>query len=176
MPPMQRAFLIIIACLALYATGCGSSSSTTSSSSTAAEASTSKEEGEATEAQPQDEPGPTVHVPKGPPPKKLEIKELKQGTGATAKAGDKVSVQYVGVLYSNGSTFDSSWSRGEPFSFKLGAHEVIPGWDKGIVGMKVGGRRELIIPPALAYGEEGVYPSIPPKSTLVFVVDLQKVR
>ncbi|HET8565344.1 MAG TPA: FKBP-type peptidyl-prolyl cis-trans isomerase [Solirubrobacterales bacterium] len=173
---MQRAFLIIVACLALYAAGCGSSSSSTSSSSTAAEAQTSKEEGEATEAQPQGEPGPTVHVPNGPPPKKLETKELKQGTGATAKAGDKVSVQYVGVLYSNGKTFDSSWSRGEPFSFKLGAHEVITGWDKGIVGMKVGGRRELIIPPALAYGEEGVYPSIPPKSTLVFVVDLQKVQ
>lgn len=176
MPPMQRAFLIILGCLALFAAGCGSSSSSSSSPSTAAEASTSGEEGETTAAQPQDEPGPTVHVPKGPPPKKLEIKELKQGAGATAKAGDEVSVQYVGVLYSNGSTFDSSWSRGEPFSFKLGAHEVIAGWDKGIVGMKVGGRRELIIPPALAYGEEGVYPSIPPKSTLVFVVDLQKVQ
>lgn len=177
MPRMQRPFLIIFACLALFVAGCGGSSSSTSSSSTEAGSSTSKEETEAPEeAPPQNEPGPTVHVPKGPPPKKLEIKDLKKGTGATARAGDKVSVHYVGVLYSNGETFDSSWSRGEPFSFTLGAQEVIPGWDKGVVGMKVGGRRELIIPPALAYGEEGVYPSIPPKSTLVFVVDLLKAK
>lgn len=171
--------MIILACLALFAAGCGSSSSATSSSSTEADTSTTtKEETEAAEeTQPQNEPGPTVHVPKGPPPKKLEIKDLKKGSGPAAKAGDKVSVQYVGVLYSTGETFDSSWSRGaEPFSFTLGAQEVIPGWDKGVVGMKVGGRRELIIPPALAYGEEGVYPSIPPKSTLVFVVDLQKIQ
>lgn len=179
MPRMQRAFLIILACLALFAAGCGSSSSSTSSSSIEAETSTTTtEETEATEeTQPQNEPGPTVHVPKGPPPKKLVVKDLKKGTGATAKAGDEVSVQYVGVLYSTGETFDSSWSRGaEPFSFTLGAHQVIPGWDKGVAGMKVGGRRELIIPPALAYGEEGVYPSIPPNSTLVFVVDLQKIH
>ncbi|MGN6257226.1 MAG: FKBP-type peptidyl-prolyl cis-trans isomerase [Solirubrobacterales bacterium] len=104
------------------------------------------------------------------------IKELRKGNGPTAKAGDEVSVQYVGVLYSTGKLFDSSWARGEPFSFKLGAHQVIAGWDKGVAGMKVGGRRELIIPPALAYGEEGVYPSIPPRSTLVFVVDLLKVK
>lgn len=177
---MQRAFLIILACLALFAAGCGSDSSTSTSgeetsaaASKEAEAKEAKEKEEAKAA----EAGPKVNVPKGPPPKKLEIKELRKGNGPTAEAGDEVSVQYVGVLYSTGETFDSSWSRGEePFSFKLGAHEVIPGWDKGIVGMKVGGRRELIIPPALAYGEEGVYPSIPPRSTLVFVVDLQKVK
>jgi peptidylprolyl isomerase len=176
MPRMQRSFLIIVACLAIFATGCGSSSSSPSSSTEAETSATTKAKGEAKEAQPKGEPGPTVHVPKGPPPKQLVIKELKRGTGATAKAGDKVSVQYVGVLFSNGKTFDSSWSRGEPFSFTLGAHEVIAGWDKGVVGMKVGGRRELIIPPALAYGEEGVYPSIPPKSTLVFVVDLLEAK
>jgi len=173
--------LIIIACLALFAAGCGSSSSSpTSGEETSAAVSkeaeaTEKEEAEA-EAKEAEEAGPKVHVPKGPPPKKLVIKDLRTGSGATAKPGDQVSVQYVGVLYSTGETFDSSWSRGEPFSFKLGAQEVIKGWDKGVAGMKVGGRRELIIPPALAYGDEGVYPSIPPRATLVFVVDLQKVR
>jgi peptidylprolyl isomerase len=186
MPPMQRAFLIILACLALFAGGCGSSSSsstsgeeTSAAASKEAEAKEAKEKEEAKaeeEAKAAEEAGPKVNVPKGPPPKKLEIKELRKGNGPTAKAGDEVSVQYVGVLYSTGKLFDSSWARGEPFSFTLGAHEVIAGWDKGVAGMKVGGRRELIIPPALAYGEEGVYPSIPPRSTLVFVVDLLKVK
>jgi peptidylprolyl isomerase len=183
---MQRAFLIILACLALLAAGCGSSSSsstsgdeTSAAASKEAEAKQAKEKEEAKaeeEAKAAEEAGPKVNVPKGPPPKKLVIKELRKGNGPTAKAGDEVTVQYVGVLYANGKLFDSSWARGEPFSFKLGAHEVIAGWDKGVAGMKVGGRRELIIPPALAYGEEGVYPSIPPRSTLVFVVDLLNAK
>ena len=92
-------------------------------------------------------------VPKGAPPKKLESKEIVEGSGAEAKSGDEVTVQYVGVDYENGQEFDSSWSRNEPFTFTLGAGEVIPGWDQGVEGMKVGGRRELIIPPNLAYGE-----------------------
>ena len=94
-------------------------------------------------------------MPSGAPPKQLETKELEEGTGAEAKAGDKVTVQYVGVGYKSGEEFDASWDRGEPFSFTLGAGEVIPGWDQGVEGMKVGGRRELIIPPELAYGEAG---------------------
>ena len=91
-------------------------------------------------------------MPRGAPPKKLENKELEEGSGAEAKSGDEVTVQYVGVDYKTGKKFDSSWSRSEPFSFTLGAGEVIPGWDQGVEGMKVGGRRELIIPPELAYG------------------------
>jgi peptidylprolyl isomerase len=118
---------------------------------------------------------PTVEVPKGPPPKKLEVKDLEEGSGAEAKAGDEVTVQYVGVDYKNGKEFDASWDRNEPFSFTLGASEVIPGWDQGVAGMKVGGRRELIIPPELAYGESGSPPAIGPNETLVFVIDLVEV-
>jgi len=118
---------------------------------------------------------PKVTVPQGPPPKKLVVKDLKQGSGPTAKAGDEVTVQYVGVDYKTGKEFDSSWSRNEPFAFNLGAGEVIQGWDQGIEGMKVGGRRELIIPPELAYGSQEAG-SIKPNSTLVFVVDLLAVK
>ena len=91
------------------------------------------------------------------------------------KLGDEVTVQYVGVNYESGEEFDSSWGR-EPFSFTVGAGMVIPGWEQGIAGMKVGGRRELIIPPDLAYGEAGSPPSIPPNETLVFVIDLYAVK
>jgi peptidylprolyl isomerase len=115
---------------------------------------------------------PKVSPPKGPAPTKLEIKELVPGTGAVAKAGASVSVNYVGVLFSNGKVFDASWKRHEPFSFTLGQGQVIPGWDQGVAGMKVGGRRELIIPAALAYGKQGRPPTIPANSPLVFVVDL----
>jgi peptidylprolyl isomerase len=119
--------------------------------------------------------GPTVKLPTGSPPTQLEVKDLKTGTGSEAKTGDQVSVQYIGVLYDNGSKFDSSYDHGQPFSFKLGGGEVIPGWDQGVAGMKVGGRRELIIPPDLAYGAQGQPPTIPPNATLVFVIDLVKV-
>ena len=99
-----------------------------------------------------------------------------EGDGAEAKAGDKITVQYVGVGYRSEEEFDSSWSRNEPFTFTLGAGEVIPGWDQGIAGMKVGGRRELIIPPNLAYGPSGSPPVIGPNETLIFVVDLLAVK
>ncbi len=118
---------------------------------------------------------PKVTVPSGPPPKKLEIKDLKQGSGQAAKAGDALTVQYVGVNYANGKQFDASWDRGQPFQFQLGAGMVIPGWDKGLVGMKPGGRRELIIPPDLAYGPQGSPPDIPPNATLIFVIDLEQI-
>ena len=118
---------------------------------------------------------PKVEVPKGPPPKKLVIKDLEAGKGPAAKAGDEVTVHYVGVLYKNGKQFDASWDRGEPFTFELGSGGVIAGWEKGIEGMKVGGRRELIIPPELAYGSEGGG-TIPPNSTLIFVVDLLAIE
>jgi FKBP-type peptidyl-prolyl cis-trans isomerase len=118
---------------------------------------------------------PKVKVPSGPPPKKLVIKDLEKGKGPGAKLGDEVTVEYVGVLYSNGKQFDASWDRGEPFTFELGTGGVIQGWEQGIEGMKVGGRRELIIPPELAYGSEGGG-AIPPNSTLVFVVDLLAIN
>jgi peptidylprolyl isomerase len=115
---------------------------------------------------------PTATVPSGAAPTKLVTKELIVGTGPEAKAGDSVTVNYVGVLYKGGKEFDSSWKRNEPFTFTLGKGQVIPGWDQGVAGMKVGGRRELIIPAELAYGKRGSPPAIPPNSALVFVVDL----
>ena len=119
---------------------------------------------------------PTVTVPQGSPPAKLVENDLIEGSGATAKAGDEVTVNYVGVGMDSAKEFDASWDRGEPFSFSLGAGEVIPGWDQGIEGMKAGGQRELIIPPALAYGAAGFPPGIGPNEALVFVVDLLKVN
>jgi peptidylprolyl isomerase len=116
---------------------------------------------------------PVVSVPAGPSPNKLVVKDLITGTGQAAKTGSKVTVNYVGVLYNGGKEFDSSWKTGQPFApFQLGQGSVIPGWDQGLVGMKVGGRRELIIPPSLGYGKTGSPPTIPPNATLVFVVDL----
>ncbi len=118
---------------------------------------------------------PEIEVPKGEPPSTLVIEDLKEGDGAEAKAGSTVSVNYVGALYEDGSVFDNSWDRGEPISFPLGGGQVIPGWDQGFEGMKVGGRRVLVIPPDLAYGPNGSPPVIGPDATLVFVVDLEEV-
>jgi peptidylprolyl isomerase len=115
---------------------------------------------------------PKVTPPPGPAPTKLVIKDLITGTGPEAKAGQSVTVNYVGVLFKGGKEFDASWKRSEPFTFTLGRGQVIPGWDQGVPGMKVGGRRELIIPAALAYGAKGSPPTIPPNAPLVFVIDL----
>ncbi|HSC05182.1 MAG TPA: FKBP-type peptidyl-prolyl cis-trans isomerase [Solirubrobacteraceae bacterium] len=118
---------------------------------------------------------PTVTVPTGPAPTKLVTKDLVPGTGQTVKAGQTVTVNYVGVLYKNGKEFDSSWKTGQPATFPLTAGGVIQGWVQGIPGMKVGGRRELIIPASLAYGKAGRPPTIPANSPLVFVVDLLSI-
>jgi peptidylprolyl isomerase len=118
---------------------------------------------------------PVFSVPTGAPPKTLQTKDLIVGTGTTAKDGDELTVNYVGKIYKTGKVFSSSWSSNQVFGpFQLGAGAVIPGWDKGLVGMKVGGRRELILPPSLAYGSKGSS-GIPGNSTLVFVVDLLAV-
>jgi len=174
--------LTIAVCAGLLVAGCGGSDDSSTESTkpgvevtgggsekaASSEKPTKGESGEKTK--------PKVLVPKGDPPKKLEIEELEKGTGAEAKSGDLVVLQYVGVDYKTGQEFDASWDRGEPFGFTLGAGEVIPGWEKGVVGMKEGGRRELIIPPELAYGETGYPPSIAPNETLVFVIDLLEVK
>ncbi|HEY7222077.1 MAG TPA: FKBP-type peptidyl-prolyl cis-trans isomerase [Micromonosporaceae bacterium] len=115
---------------------------------------------------------PVVAKPMGEPPADLQIEDLTVGEGAQAQAGQTVSVHYVGVAFSNGKEFDSSWSRHEPFDFRLGAGHVIAGWDRGVAGMRVGGRRQLTIPARLAYGERGAGGVIKPGETLVFVVDL----
>jgi peptidylprolyl isomerase len=118
---------------------------------------------------------PTVRVPSGNPPTTLQKTDLIVGKGAEATPGKKVTVQYVGVAFSNKEQFDASWDRGaKPFPFTIGAGNVIKGWDEGVPGMKVGGRRQLVIPPDLAYGSRG-YPPIGPNETLVFVVDLLSV-
>lgn len=115
---------------------------------------------------------PVVVVPKGPPPKQLVIKDLVSGTGKPIQPGQQVTVNYVGVLYSTGKEFDSSWKRNQPFTTALSPGSVISGWVKGLTGARVGTRRELIIPPNLAYGKAGQPPTIPPNSTLVFVIDV----
>jgi peptidylprolyl isomerase len=115
---------------------------------------------------------PTVTPPAGAAPSKLVTKDIVTGTGPEAKAGQSVTVNYVGVLFNGGKQFDASWKRKEPFTFTLGKGQVIAGWDQGVAGMKVGGRRELTIPAQLAYGAKGSPPSIPANAPLVFVVDL----
>ena len=115
---------------------------------------------------------PEIEFPGGEPPTDLVIKDITVGEGAEAKAGAKVTVHYVGVAFSTGEEFDASWNRGSPFQFSLGAGQVIAGWDQGVAGMKVGGRRQLVIPPHLGYGQRGAGNAIKPGETLIFVVDL----
>ena len=122
---------------------------------------------------------PKIPAQEGQPPSELIAQDVIVGTGAQAKSGDKVSVQYVGVLFDGGEEFDTSWTSdtkaGTPFEFTLGSGQVIAGWDQGVVGMKEGGRRRLLIPADLAYGEAGSPPKIPANAALVFDVDLKKV-
>jgi peptidylprolyl isomerase len=115
---------------------------------------------------------PEIDFPGGDAPAELQIRDIVVGDGAEAKAGAMVEVHYVGVTFASGEEFDASWNRGQTFRFPLGGGRVIKGWDQGVEGMKVGGRRELIIPPHLAYGNQSPSPLIPAGSTLIFVVDL----
>jgi peptidylprolyl isomerase len=119
---------------------------------------------------------PQIEKPEGDIPFELVVEDLVEGDGDEAAAGRKVSVHYVGVAFSTGEEFDASWNRGEPFRFKLGAGQVIPGWDRGVAGMRVGGRRKLTIPSAMAYGARGAGGVIKPHEPLVFVVDLLAVE
>ena len=118
---------------------------------------------------------PQIEQPEGDVPFELGIDDLVVGSGDEATAGKKVTVHYVGVSFSTGAEFDASWNRGQPFEFKLGKGQVIPGWDAGVEGMKVGGRRKLTIPSAMAYGARGAGGVIQPHEPLVFVVDLLAV-
>jgi peptidylprolyl isomerase len=182
---MKLPALMLALCLALAiaVAGCGggddsssgptgSSDSTSSSSSGESDKSSSSGEGDLSDTSTK----PNVTVPSGVSPKQFAYKDIVEGTGAAAKPGDKVTVQYVGVGFDSEKEFDSSWSRNEPFPFTLGAGEVIKGWDQGVEGMKVGGRRELIIPGSLAYGAAGSPPKIGPNETLIFVIDLLEVE
>jgi len=173
---MRTRYLIAcgLAALSLTAAGCGEQTETAEFT---VEAPPAGSESAAAEEEPASSgKKPKVTVPEGAPPKQLEIRDIKKGTGKTAKAGDDLTMDYVGVSYSTGKEFDSSFSAGQPFDFTLGQGAVIAGWDEGIEGMKVGGRRELIIPPDKAYGAQGSPPTIKPNETLVFVVDLLAVN
>ena len=119
---------------------------------------------------------PEIPKPTGSPPRRLVTEDIVKGKGRPARPGDRVTIQYVGMAFSTGEQFDASWDIGQPSEFRLGAGQVIPGWDKGIVGMRKGGRRQLTIPPEQAYGSEGRAPDIAPNETLVFVVDLLSAR
>jgi peptidylprolyl isomerase len=119
---------------------------------------------------------PDVTVPDTPPPSELVATDNTVGVGDEATPGSTVSVHYVGVSWSSGEQFDSSWDRMEPFRFGLGAGQVIQGWDEGVAGMRVGGRRTLHIPPHMGYGARGAAGVIKPNETLIFVVDLLDVR
>lgn len=177
--------LAVIAVSALGLAGCSSSSSSSTTTTTAGSSSSSSTSKGGTTAiatiPVQDRssagtPGkePTVTVPSGTPPTQLESADLIVGTGATAEPGDTVTVQYVLATYSADKVIQASWTS-QPFSFALGEGQVIKGWDEGVVGMKVGGRRELIIPPSLGYGSSSPGSGIAANDTLVFVVDLLKV-
>ena len=119
---------------------------------------------------------PEIDFPEGDVPTELVITDLIEGDGAEAKAGDTVSTHYVGVAWSTGEEFDASWGRGAPLDFRVGVGQVIQGWDRGLLGMKVGGRRRLEIPSEMAYGSRGAGGAIGPNEALIFVVDLVAVR
>ncbi|MDL4771072.1 FKBP-type peptidyl-prolyl cis-trans isomerase [Actinomadura xylanilytica] len=118
---------------------------------------------------------PEIDFPEGQPPGYLDITDITEGDGPEATKGSTVAMHYVGVAFSSGEEFDASWNRGSTLDFELGAGRMIKGWDMGIPGMKVGGRRKLVIPPHLAYGDRSPSPAIKPGETLIFVVDLVSV-
>lgn len=188
------AVVLVAALLSLAAAGCGddksassaSDTTTTQTQSTATTPTTPPAEPKVAKAKKvapaagEGDIGTKPKVPKGKgnPPSALILQDLIVGKGKKAKAGDNVGVQYVGVLFKNGKEFDASWNGqrpGQTFEFPLGGGQVIQGWDEGVVGMKVGGRRKLIIPAALAYGAQGYPPDIPADAALIFDIDLKKV-
>lgn len=182
-----KTFILLAAVIAaLVVAGCGDDNKTEDSADTGDTTELATEETGATESSGEagDPPKvtgsldekPEIATPEGSPPTELIIKDIKKGKGPKAKDGDTVKVQYVGMNWSNGQEFDTSWSRGEPFEFTLGQGMVIQGWDEGVAGMKKGGRRLLVIPPEQGYGAQGSPPSIPANETLVFVVDLEDIE
>jgi peptidylprolyl isomerase len=185
MPRLRTWSLVVLTAATLGLAGCGSSSASSSTTTTAAAPSSAPTGSGSTSSvatipvadrSPAGTFGtePTVNVPSGAPPTLLESTDLITGTGPAAKAGDTVTVQYVLATYSSGKVVQASWTS-QPFSFTLGEGQVIPGWDQGVVGMQVGGRRELLIPPKLGYGSTSPGAGIGVNDTLVFVVDMLKI-
>ena len=171
---------LIAALLSLGLAACGdddedSSSGEPSAAQTETAAAEPEAEAPAQEISDDLETKPEIGKPAGDPPAELVKEDIVVGKGRAAKEGDEVTVHYVGVNFSTGDQFDSSWDRGEPTSFPLAQGSLIDGWVQGMKGMKVGGRRKLTIPPELGYGAQGQPPAIPPNETLVFVIDLKKI-
>lgn len=171
--------MVVLASAAYFFSGNSGTTVTTTSTTTttgAATTTTTGTIGPVTDPSPAGKFGtaPTVIVPTTTPPTSLEVSDLIPGNGAMAKSGETLEVQYVLATYSTHKVIQSSWTS-QPFSFKLGAGQVIPGWDEGMVGMRVGGRREMIIPPSLGYGNTTPGAGIAKNDTLVFVVDLLKI-
>jgi peptidylprolyl isomerase len=181
MPRRPLALLVLLAllaALALAACGDDGDDSDSDGGSSRQESAPAPETGTETEA-PTDltdtSVKPVIDKPSGTPPRRLVKEDIVKGTGPGARPGDTVVVNYVGVSFSTGEEFDASWDSGQPFPVQLGAGGVIEGWEKGLVGIKKGGRRELIIPPEQAYGAQGAPPSIGPNETLVFVIDAVEI-
>jgi peptidylprolyl isomerase len=167
MPTRALALLAAVAALASAGAGCGGDGEE--------QTATAPDEPQSTAISTDLTTKPEIPRPTGDPPADLVTEDVVVGDGRTARRGDRVTVHYVGVNFSTGEQFDASWDSGQPLTFPLGRGQVIPGWDRGVAGMRVGGRRKLVIPPQLAYGAQGYPPAIPPNETLVFVVDLRRV-
>jgi peptidylprolyl isomerase len=168
--------LLLILLLALAACGDDEDSGEPAANTTSATTSEEPSPSQQREALEDTTVKPVIPKPTGTPPRSLVKEDLVKGKGAPAKPGDTLVVQYVGVTFSTGDEFDASWDRGQPFPLRLGAGDVIKGWDRGLVGIRKGGRRMLTIPPRLAYGREGYPPTIAPNETLVFVIDAVDIQ
>ena len=167
---MTHRTLLLLLVLVLALAGCGGDDGETAAKATATPTATATPDNKDTSKKP------VVTVPDELPPDELQIEDIVKGKGPKAKKGDTVTMQYVGVAWSTGVEFDSSWDRGQPFTVKLGEGKVIEGWDEGIPGMQKGGRRMLTIPAEMAYGAQGSPPNIGPNEALRFIVDLEKIK
>jgi peptidylprolyl isomerase len=179
---LTRLFLPLIAAVAVTGvSACGNNGSSTDNAAGAATQADTQGTTQTQTTSPEDalkdtSTKPVIPKPTGSPPRRLVTEDIVKGKGPAAKAGDTVTVNYVGMNFSNGQEFDSSWDSGGAFPVQLGAGMVVKGWDKGLVGIRKGGRRMLTIPPELGYGAAGYPPDIPPNETLVLVVDAVSVK
>ena len=181
---LMRLVLTLIAVVAVFSlAGCGDDDDSSSGGGSPANTTeqdtgteTNPSPAEAAQALRDTSTKPVIPKPTGAPPRRLVKEDIVKGSGPGAKPGDTVVVHYVGMNFSNGKEFDASWDRGAPFPVQLGQGRVIPGWERGLIGIKKGGRRMLTIPPELAYGAQGYPPDIPPNETLIFVIDAIAIK